>query len=579
MTVTPIDLTAASAAAPPSSPAAAAASASRPRGASPPRARASSSPTSTPTPGRAAAEEVDGTFVRTDVADEGRRRRAVRRRRRDFGAVDIAFNNAGISPPDDDSIETTELDAWDRVQLVNLTSVYLCCRAALRHMVPARPRLDHQHGVVRRGARQRDLADLVHRVEGRRARHEPRARRAVRAAGHPRERALPGPGEHAAAEGAVREGPRARRPPSRARARSAASPSRRSSPPRSPSSPPTTPPSSPGRPSSSTAASPPPTSRRCERDATVPARTPRERAGRRRGGVPAGPLGQRVRGDPRAPAAGRPARDRAAGGGAAARARARRRGSASAATCCGRRSARSPTRATSRAGAAATAAPSCAPTSSAPRRRRRPRARASSTTCSASAPCSRRAPSPAAASRTLSAEERDLLWSRLLETSASRARRLPPDRLAPPPDHRRARGHPLAAAAARGRARPGERAARRDPADRAEHRALERAARGDRAGGAPRRPGRGPAAMREHLDGTAALLRAFLEPDAAPGAQRRGAPGWSGIMAARNGAPTEREAARASRMGRSRRGPRHVLGRADRHVLVATAGVGRGRRR
>ena len=34
----------------------------------------------------------------------------------EYGSVDIAFNNAGISPPDDDSIETTELAAWDRVQ-------------------------------------------------------------------------------------------------------------------------------------------------------------------------------------------------------------------------------------------------------------------------------------------------------------------------------------------------------------------------------------------------------------------------------------------------------------------------------
>ena len=55
----------------------------------------------------------------------------------EFGRIDIAFNNAGISPADDDSIETTELPAWDRVQDVNLKSVYLCSRAALRHMVPA----------------------------------------------------------------------------------------------------------------------------------------------------------------------------------------------------------------------------------------------------------------------------------------------------------------------------------------------------------------------------------------------------------------------------------------------------------
>lgn len=50
------------------------------------------------------------------------------------GRVDIAFNNAGISPPEDDSIVDTPLDVWDRVQRVNLTSVYLCCRYAIPHM-------------------------------------------------------------------------------------------------------------------------------------------------------------------------------------------------------------------------------------------------------------------------------------------------------------------------------------------------------------------------------------------------------------------------------------------------------------
>jgi NAD(P)-dependent dehydrogenase (short-subunit alcohol dehydrogenase family) len=52
-----------------------------------------------------------------------------------YGSVDIAFNNAGISPPDDESILDTGLEAWRRVQEVNLTSVYLCCKAALPHMI------------------------------------------------------------------------------------------------------------------------------------------------------------------------------------------------------------------------------------------------------------------------------------------------------------------------------------------------------------------------------------------------------------------------------------------------------------
>ncbi|MYR05163.1 3-oxoacyl-ACP reductase [Gordonia sp. SID5947] len=87
--------------------------------------------------GERAADELDGLFVAVDVADGGQVDELFDTAAQRYGRVDIAFNNAGISPPEDDLIETTELDAWDRVQQVNLTSVYLCCRAALRHMGPA----------------------------------------------------------------------------------------------------------------------------------------------------------------------------------------------------------------------------------------------------------------------------------------------------------------------------------------------------------------------------------------------------------------------------------------------------------
>jgi NAD(P)-dependent dehydrogenase (short-subunit alcohol dehydrogenase family) len=88
-----------------------------------------------PETGAAAAAEVGGLFVRVDVTDEQQVDRLFALANETYGSVDIAFNNAGISPPDDDSIETTELPAWQRVQDVNLKSVYLCCRAALRYMV------------------------------------------------------------------------------------------------------------------------------------------------------------------------------------------------------------------------------------------------------------------------------------------------------------------------------------------------------------------------------------------------------------------------------------------------------------
>ncbi|HXS86684.1 MAG TPA: 3-oxoacyl-ACP reductase [Mycobacterium sp.] len=87
--------------------------------------------------GTAAANEVGGSFVPVDVSDEASVNSLFDTVVSRHGAVDIAVNNAGISPPDDDLIENTELPAWQRVQDVNLKSVYLCCRAALRHMAPA----------------------------------------------------------------------------------------------------------------------------------------------------------------------------------------------------------------------------------------------------------------------------------------------------------------------------------------------------------------------------------------------------------------------------------------------------------
>jgi NAD(P)-dependent dehydrogenase (short-subunit alcohol dehydrogenase family) len=86
-------------------------------------------------PGEAAAAEVGGLFVKVDVTNEAEVNHLFDTAVEKYGSLDIAFNNAGISPPEDDSIETTELPAWDRVQDVNLKSVYLCSRAALRHMV------------------------------------------------------------------------------------------------------------------------------------------------------------------------------------------------------------------------------------------------------------------------------------------------------------------------------------------------------------------------------------------------------------------------------------------------------------
>ncbi|MDT7803581.1 MAG: hypothetical protein QOI78_7014 [Actinomycetota bacterium] len=88
----------------------------------------------TPESGKAAADEVGGLFVQADVTDAEQVENLYRTTADQFGTIDVAFNNAGISPPEDDSILTTGIDAWERVQRVNLTSVYLCCKEVLPYM-------------------------------------------------------------------------------------------------------------------------------------------------------------------------------------------------------------------------------------------------------------------------------------------------------------------------------------------------------------------------------------------------------------------------------------------------------------
>ncbi|HVP02701.1 MAG TPA: 3-oxoacyl-ACP reductase [Solirubrobacteraceae bacterium] len=73
--------------------------------------------------------------LEVDVTSDEGVRELYARVRRELGAIHVLFNNAGISPPDDDSILTTGLDAWQRVQDVNLKSVYLCCRHGIPHLL------------------------------------------------------------------------------------------------------------------------------------------------------------------------------------------------------------------------------------------------------------------------------------------------------------------------------------------------------------------------------------------------------------------------------------------------------------
>jgi NAD(P)-dependent dehydrogenase (short-subunit alcohol dehydrogenase family) len=73
--------------------------------------------------------------LQADVTDEGQVRDLYARVREEQGRIDVLFNNAGIAPPDDTSALETSLEAWRRVQDVNLTSVFLCCKHGIPHLV------------------------------------------------------------------------------------------------------------------------------------------------------------------------------------------------------------------------------------------------------------------------------------------------------------------------------------------------------------------------------------------------------------------------------------------------------------
>jgi len=73
--------------------------------------------------------------IEADVTDEEQVRRMYERSRAELGRIDVLFNNAGINPTDDSSVVQTSLDAWQRVQDVNLKSVFLCCKHGIPHLL------------------------------------------------------------------------------------------------------------------------------------------------------------------------------------------------------------------------------------------------------------------------------------------------------------------------------------------------------------------------------------------------------------------------------------------------------------
>ena len=85
---------------------------------------------------KTASECREAFFFAADVSDPISVQAMFEETEKRYGRIDVIYNNAGIMPPDDDSILVTEPEAWDRVQAVNAKGVFLCCQSAARVMIP-----------------------------------------------------------------------------------------------------------------------------------------------------------------------------------------------------------------------------------------------------------------------------------------------------------------------------------------------------------------------------------------------------------------------------------------------------------
>jgi NAD(P)-dependent dehydrogenase (short-subunit alcohol dehydrogenase family) len=82
-------------------------------------------------------DSIGSLKLAADVTDEEQVKGMYARTRDEYGRIDVLFNNAGISPDDDSSVLDTALEAWQRVQDVNLKSVFLCCKHGIPHLLEA----------------------------------------------------------------------------------------------------------------------------------------------------------------------------------------------------------------------------------------------------------------------------------------------------------------------------------------------------------------------------------------------------------------------------------------------------------
>jgi NAD(P)-dependent dehydrogenase (short-subunit alcohol dehydrogenase family) len=74
------------------------------------------------------AHSVGELALTADLTDEAAVSALYERVHGELGRIDVLFNNAGIVADDDQSVLDTSLETWERVQIANLRTVFLCCK-------------------------------------------------------------------------------------------------------------------------------------------------------------------------------------------------------------------------------------------------------------------------------------------------------------------------------------------------------------------------------------------------------------------------------------------------------------------
>jgi NAD(P)-dependent dehydrogenase (short-subunit alcohol dehydrogenase family) len=111
-----------------------------------------------------------------------------------FGSLNVLYNNAGIMPDEDTSVIETSEETFDRVTAANQKGVFLCCKHGVPALIDAGGGFHHQHRVVRRSGGLQRAAGRLHDEQGWSDIADALAGGAIRTEEDPRQRDLPGSG-------------------------------------------------------------------------------------------------------------------------------------------------------------------------------------------------------------------------------------------------------------------------------------------------------------------------------------------------------------------------------------------------